>query len=221
MSNKSFTISYSDSSCQSGIQSDLSFFQHYHTFGFSAIHSTKRHNGTLSPIDPTIIKKQIETVLAGGIPDSTKIDSLPNQQTATLLTELIHTYQLKNIVIDPIYDNSTNYASPSLLACATILCIDSSSAMNLTHSTVMNTIDELKQTAFQLKKLGPKTIIIHNFYDCESNNFGSLFYDGDTYHYIVQTQSISQLHPTSYSVIMTAQLANGVSPLDSFKHIYS
>ena len=105
---KAFTLAGSDTSGGAGIQADLKTFQERDVYGMCAITTIvtmdpdNEWNHLIFPIAIDTLKQQIKTILQGIGIDAMKTGMLASEEIITLAAETIETYQIKNVVVDPV-----------------------------------------------------------------------------------------------------------------------
>lgn len=112
MVKKVLSINYSDTSGISGIQKDLVTFQEQNVFGFTAITQlliNSNHTKEIIETYPSsLLKNQLESVLAGGEIDAVKIGHFNDLNDLEVILSFIQQKKFKQIVLDVSFvkDNS-------------------------------------------------------------------------------------------------------------------
>ncbi|MEG0255459.1 MAG: bifunctional hydroxymethylpyrimidine kinase/phosphomethylpyrimidine kinase [Vagococcus sp.] len=112
MVKKVLSINYSDTNGISGIQKDLVTFQEQNVFGFTAITKlliNSNHTKEIIETYPSsLLKNQLESVLAGGEMDAVKIGHFNDLNDLEVILSFIQQKKFKQIVLDVSFvkDNS-------------------------------------------------------------------------------------------------------------------
>jgi hydroxymethylpyrimidine/phosphomethylpyrimidine kinase len=100
------TIAGSDSGGGAGIQADLKTFAAHGVYGTSALTAVTAQNtrGVLSwmALPPTMVRAQIEAVIADFGADAVKIGMLGNATVVEIVAAAIAELRLRNVVLDPV-----------------------------------------------------------------------------------------------------------------------
>ena len=108
---KALTIAGSDNSGGAGIQADLKVFSAFRVYGLSAITAitAQNSNGVVesTPVDPKLLKLQVESVLKDTTVDAVKIGMLQSKGNVQVVIDSILAFDLKNVVLDPVLVSSS------------------------------------------------------------------------------------------------------------------
>ncbi|MGM0216985.1 bifunctional hydroxymethylpyrimidine kinase/phosphomethylpyrimidine kinase [Enterococcus sp. AZ126] len=234
MIKKVLTVAGSDSSGGAGIQADLKTFEEYGTFGFSALTSIvtmdpdEGWSHAVTPIEPDLVEKQLKTIFAGGALDAMKTGMLGSIEAIEITRLYIDTFNMKNIVIDPVMacKGTSELLQPENVAAMTRLLLPKATVTtpNLVEAGILSgmgdltSIEQMKEAAKNIIDLGPKNVVIKGGHRLKSDKAIDLFYDGTNF-----TLFESELFPTDYNhgagctfaAALTAGLAKGYSVVDA------
>ncbi len=108
---KALTIAGSDNSGGAGIQADLKVFSAFRVYGLSAITAITAQNSKgvveSTPVDPKLLKLQVESVLKDTTVDAVKIGMLQSKGNVQVVIDSILAFDLKNVVLDPVLVSSS------------------------------------------------------------------------------------------------------------------
>lgn len=227
---KVMTVAGSDSSGGAGLQADLKTFEEYGTFGFSAITSivTMDENNNwhhaVHPIDSELVLQQINTVLSGGKLDALKTGMLGSVEVIELLSKIIDQHDIANVVIDPVMvcKGENEVVQPEngqailelLLPRATIVTPNLFEAGQLAGMRKISTIDEMKEAAQKIFKLGAKHIVIKGGKALEDEKAIDLLFDGTEFTmYEAEKLDTNHNHGAgcTFAAAIAAGLAKGMS----------
>ncbi|MFL5565569.1 MAG: hydroxymethylpyrimidine/phosphomethylpyrimidine kinase, partial [Gemmatimonadaceae bacterium] len=100
------TIAGSDSGGGAGIQADLKTFQRFGVYGTSAITAITAQNTrgvtAWEAIAPSLVRAQIDAVVADLPPAASKTGMLATASNASLVAATIREHSLTNSVLDPV-----------------------------------------------------------------------------------------------------------------------
>jgi hydroxymethylpyrimidine/phosphomethylpyrimidine kinase len=225
---KALTIAGSDSGGGAGIQADIKTFQELDTFGMSVITALTAQN-TLGvhgvfPQSIEAIDAQLEAVLSDIGTDSVKTGMLFSAEIISLVAEKLKKYEVRNIVVDPVMiakggasllqAEAVKALTEELLPIATVITPNLPEAAKMLGREEMKTVDEMKQAALDLHKLGPAYVVIKGGHLSDGPAIDLLF-DGETIHEL-HTERIETKHThgtgCTFAAAIAAELAKG-SPI--------
>lgn len=133
--NTALTIAGSDSCGGAGIQADIKTMTCNGVYAMSAVTALTAQNTTgvsgIMEVTPEFLKEQIKMVVTDIFPDAVKTGMVASSQLIQVIVEAIKTYQLKNIVVDPVMvatsgaklisDEAINTLCNELLPVATLI----------------------------------------------------------------------------------------------------
>ena len=100
------TIAGSDSSGGAGIQADIKTMTANGVFAMSAITALTAQNITgvtgIMEVTPDFLREQLTDVIEDIWPDAVKIGMVSSSGLIQVIADTIETYQLKNVVVDPV-----------------------------------------------------------------------------------------------------------------------
>ncbi len=102
-----------DPSACAGIIVDLKTLMAWRMYGAGVVTAitsqNTQHVDAVYPAPMEVIGSQLESIVADIEIHAVKIGLMPNAKTIELIAELIRTFKLTNIVVDPIFRSSTGY----------------------------------------------------------------------------------------------------------------
>ncbi|KAJ3219158.1 hypothetical protein HDU67_002491 [Dinochytrium kinnereticum] len=245
MQPRTLTIAGSDSGGGAGIQADLKTFMAFSVHGSSCITAITAQNTVgvqdIAPLNPSIIKGQITSVLSDIGADCIKIGMLFSSDIINAVAESLDEHSSIPVVIDPVMvatSQSRPLLSPDaidtfksrLLPKAFILTPNVPEAEVLT-GTRLHTLDDMRVAAEMLSKAGSKYVLVkggHLPFASQPNGTSGdqeadleiidLFYDGTTFTEIRNPYIRSKnTHGTgcTLSAAIASCIARGMSPLES------
>ncbi|MGG1961394.1 bifunctional hydroxymethylpyrimidine kinase/phosphomethylpyrimidine kinase [Bacillus pumilus] len=226
--NKALTIAGSDSSGGAGIQADLKTFQEKNVYGMTALtvvvamdpHNHWDHQ--VFPIDTATIRAQLSTIVEGIGVDALKTGMLPTVDVIELAADTIKTYDLKNVVIDPVmvckgtnevlYPEHAEALREKLTPLATVITPNLFEAGQLSGIGEIKTIEQMEEAAKRIHELGAKYVVITGGGKLSPDKAIDLLYDGQTFERL-ETDKIDTEYThgagCTFSAAVTAELANG------------
>ena len=167
------TIAGSDSCGGAGIQADLKTFLSIGVYGSSVITSITAQNTTkvknVYNLPLSIIEDQFESVMEDLFIKNIKIGMLSSIDIVVTVEKLISKYPLENIVLDPVMvsesgcilleNNAISTLKKILIPKVNIITPNIKEAEVLSGINI-NSINDVKNAAFEISKLGPRYIII-------------------------------------------------------------
>ncbi|MBP3951228.1 bifunctional hydroxymethylpyrimidine kinase/phosphomethylpyrimidine kinase [Bacillus suaedae] len=222
---KTLTIAGSDSGGGAGVQADLKTFQERDTFGMSVITALTAQN-TLGvhgvfPQSLEAIEAQIDAVLSDIGADAVKTGMLFSAEIITLVAEKLTQYNVKNVVVDPVMiakggakllqTEAIEALVTKLLPVATVITPNLPEAATLLGLEEIVTIEQMKNAAIELHKMGPDYVVIKGGHLHEGPAV-DLLYDGQDIHELA-TERIETKHThgtgCTFAAAIAAELAKG------------
>lgn len=227
---KVLTIAGSDSSGGAGLQADLKTFEEYGTFGLTAITTIvtmdpdDNWHHHVRPIDKELVQEQLKTIFSGGKLDAMKTGMLGSIDIIKLVSDVIETYKMQNVVIDPVMicKGENEPLQPEnglairdlLLPKATIVTPNLFEAGQLSGIQKVQTVDDMKEAAKRIIDYGAKNVVIKGGKSLANHKAIDLLYDGtDFVLYEVEKIQTSCNHGAgcTFAAAITAGLAKGLS----------
>lgn len=233
------TIAGSDPTGGAGIQLDLGVFRKTGLHGLSAITSITAQNteGVTSayPLDHSIVREQIETLLDDTDVDSVKTGMLYSRSVVDLLVDIIETERIGNLVVDPVLRSSSGVplaedglveAMKEKLLPLTTMVTPNISEASLISGVEISDNDSLERAAKKIKEIGPDAVIItgghlpaggYSLEPDDSAILFDLFFDGKDFHRIEGERFPGNYHGTgcAFSAALAAYLALGLKYLEA------
>jgi hydroxymethylpyrimidine/phosphomethylpyrimidine kinase len=167
------TIAGSDSGGGAGLQADLKTFAALGVFGTCAITAVTAQN-TASvvasvPMDPELVRLQVETVLADLRVAAVKTGMLATSGIVSAVADLAEAGALPNLVVDPVLVSTTGRrlldddAIPvyveRLLPCAAVVTPNLREARLLADMTI-DDVEAMIEAARRIASFGPGTVVV-------------------------------------------------------------
>jgi len=172
---KAMTLAGSDSSGGAGIQADLKTFQELGVYGMTALTVIVAMDPDgwahqVFPVDLDVIKKQIETIVAGIGIDALKTGMLPTSDIIELAAFAVKKYGLKNAVVDPVMvckganeplnPENTDCYKKTLVPLAAAVTPNIFEASQLSGIQSITTVEHMKEAAGIIKELGAGCVVV-------------------------------------------------------------
>jgi hydroxymethylpyrimidine/phosphomethylpyrimidine kinase len=219
---KALTIAGSDPTGGAGIQADLKTFHACGVYGLSAIAALTAQNtscvAATEPVKPSFLIKQLDTLLSDIRPDACKTGMLYSSDVITAVAEIIQTYDLKNLVVDPVTISSSGRVliesggqallKQRLFPLARVITPNIPEASALAGLSI-DSQNRMEEAAYILREMGPEVVIITGGH-LEAHTI-DLIYDGTSFYQVVDQKLPGEYHGTGcmYSAALTAYLAQG------------
>jgi hydroxymethylpyrimidine/phosphomethylpyrimidine kinase len=227
---KALTIAGSDSGGGAGIQADLKTFQELGAYGMSAITAITAQN-TLGvhgvyPVSIEGIVQQIDAIGEDIGTDALKTGMLFSSEVIEAVSERIHHYGWKNIVVDPVMiakggaklmqDEAVRALKEKLIPLTSVITPNIPEAEVLTEMKI-SSLHDRKESAKILMGMGADAVVIKGGHS-DGREVIDFFFDGTTCEELVSPR-IETLHThgtgCTFSAAITAQLANGITMRDA------
>jgi len=153
---------------------DLKTFEDFGLRGLSVITALTAQNqkrvNAVFPVPARFVVKQIETLVEEYRIDVVKLGMLATGDIVLALARLFKKAKFKKIVIDPVFVSSSGYPlldkkgiillKDQLLPFATIVTPNLDEAAILSSMKNVSSLEEMKEAAIKIKKLGPKFVLV-------------------------------------------------------------
>jgi hydroxymethylpyrimidine/phosphomethylpyrimidine kinase len=167
------TVAGSDSGGGAGLQADLKTFAALGVFGTCAVTAVTAQNTTSVaasvPIDPGMVRLQVDTVLSDLPVAATKTGMLATSGIVRAVAEVAEEGRLPNLVVDPVLVSTTGHrlldedAIPlyveRLLPCADIVTPNLREARLLAGMSITSR-QEMVDAARKIATFGPRTVVV-------------------------------------------------------------
>lgn len=237
---KVLTIAGSDTSGGAGIQADLKTFQERGVYGMNALTvivamDPKNWAHKVFPIEISVIKEQIDTVVNGIGIDALKTGMLPTVEIIEYVGSVLKNVK-KPIVIDPVmvckgndekdgevenlFPENVEAMKKYLLPYATVVTPNLFEAAQLAGMKSIKTIDEAKEAAKKIHKLGAKYVVIKGRTFFEGENSIDLLYDGKDFEFFENKKINTKWNHgagCTFSASITAEIAKGATVSQAVK----
>ncbi|KON88376.1 phosphomethylpyrimidine kinase [Sporosarcina globispora] len=225
--NKALTIAGSDSGGGAGIQADLKTFQELGVFGMSALTAVTAQNTQgvqgVYPMTAEAVASQIQSIGEDLRPDAVKTGMLFSAEIIESVSKKIAKYGWKNIVTDPVMiakggasllqNEAIAAMKKHLIPLSMVITPNIPEAEVLTDIRIRS-LDDKKQAAVELHKLGARNVIIKGGHDEGKDIAADLLFDGGSFSEFKSKRiQTANTHGTgcTFSAAITAGLADGLS----------
>lgn len=108
------SIAGSDSIGGAGVQADIKTCTAYGVYAMTAITAITAQN-TLgvecyNPVDETLLKAQLDAIIADVTPNAVKIGMLPTVQSVNVVADFISEHNIENVVLDPVCVSTSGHS---------------------------------------------------------------------------------------------------------------
>ncbi|WP_099156527.1 bifunctional hydroxymethylpyrimidine kinase/phosphomethylpyrimidine kinase [Virgibacillus ndiopensis] len=226
------TIAGSAAGGSAGIQADLKTFQELDVYGMSVITAlVARHTVTNKNVHAQTIEA-IEAQYATAVDqvgvDALKTGMLFSKEVIEKTTEIISESDAQSVVIDPVMvgkldsklleDDAIEAMKDKLIPLATIITPNMPEASFLLDERPLTSVDDLKQAAVDLHKLGPKFVLLKG--GRLKGPAIDVLYDGKELT-TLEAPRIDTIHTSgagcTYSAAITAHLAKGKTVVEAVR----
>lgn len=167
------TIAGLDPSGCSGVLADIKTFSRWQVFGIAVVTALTAQNTqkveSVYPVPLEVIGSQLEALVSDIEIHAVKIGMLPNAISGDLIAELIRTFRITNIVVDPVLRSSTGYQfadektiamyKEKLFPLADVVTPNLAEASVFAQMEVKD-ITGMKHAAEKIAQFGPKHVIV-------------------------------------------------------------
>ena len=162
-----------DPSACAGMIVDLKTLMAWRMYGVGVVtaitaQNTQRVEGVYQ-VPMEVIGSQLESIVADIEIHAVKIGLMPNAMTIELVAELLRTFKISNIVVDPIFRSSTGYefADEKMIQAYKDKLFPLADVVtpNLYEATILSGIEvrditTMKEASQKIQQLGPKNVVI-------------------------------------------------------------
>jgi hydroxymethylpyrimidine/phosphomethylpyrimidine kinase len=174
MNKNVLTIGGLDPSGCAGILADVKTFIIWRTFGLAVCTTVTAQNTErvelVYPVPLEVIGAQLESIVADIEIHAVKVGLMPNARTVELVAELLRTFRLTNIVVDPVVSASTGYQfadektiqayRDKLFPLAEVVTPNLNEAALFAGKETIKDITAMKEAAEAIHKCGPGNVIV-------------------------------------------------------------
>lgn len=167
------TIAGLDPSGCAGVMADLKAIMAWRCYGIAVVTAITAQNTekieSVYPVPMEVIGSQLEAIVDDIEIHAVKIGLMPNAKTIELIAELIKTFNLPNIVVDPVLASTTGYQfadekmiqayREKLFPLAEVVTPNLYEASVFARQKVSD-VTSMKEAAEIIFQLGPKNVII-------------------------------------------------------------
>lgn len=225
------TIAGSDSCGGAGIQADLKTFSALGTYGMSVITAITAQNTmgvfNVREMDSEIIRDQINCLFDDIEIHALKIGMVSSVHIIETIGECLKRWEFEKIILDPVMISKSgcNLLQPEaknqlvkvLFPQSLVVTPNLPEAEEILGGKI-ETIDEMKEAAIEIYKLGPQNVVIKGGHLAEDTT--DVFYDGQNFTFLEGTRiNTKNTHGTgcTFSSAIAAYMARGYSVLEAVK----
>ena len=190
-----YTIAGSEATGGAGFQVDLKTFQQLGVYGSGALtcivsFDPKNNWGhRFVPVDPQVIRDQIEAALNSQDIDTVKIGMLGHPATIDAVADGLASQDWKNIVLDPVLickgqepgaalDTDTALRE-KILPLATVATPNYFEACTLSGMDKLETVEDLTEAARRISEQGPQCVVVKGGIDFPGPDAIDVLWDGE------------------------------------------
>lgn len=193
-----FAIAGSEASGGAGAQTDLKTFHQLGTFGVVAltciVSFDPAHNWDhrFVPIDPQVIRDQIEAATAVHDIDTVKIGMLGTVPTIEAVADELEKRTWRHVVLDPVLIckgqepgaalDTDNALKERILPLATVVTPNLFECQALSGLDSIETVEDLKEAARRIHALGPRYVVAKGGAGLPGDGAVDVLYDGEAFH---------------------------------------
>lgn len=234
MAHVALTIAGSEATGGAGAQTDLKTFHQLGTFGTVALtcivsfDPKNDWNHRFVPVDPQVIRDQIEATTALHDIDTVKIGMLGSPTTIDAVAASLRERSFTNVVLDPVLIckgqepgaalDTDNALKEQMLPLATVVTPNVFESTVLSGLEKIETLEDLKEAAKRIHELHGTVVVAKGGAELPGEDAVDVFYDGEQ---MVELRSpkigehrVSGAGCTVAAAI-TAELAKGATPLEA------
>jgi hydroxymethylpyrimidine/phosphomethylpyrimidine kinase len=223
------TIAGSDPTAGAGLQADLKVFRSFNIHGLSVLAAITAQNTkgveSVYPVEPTVLKQQLQTVLSDMMPDAIKTGMLFTKNAVEIISETLAIHPCRNLVVDPVSVSSSGMSlvengtldilRDRLFRLSRIVTPNIYEASLLTGIAISDQ-KGMENAAISLKRMGPEAVVVTGGH--LENKAIDCYYDGK-FHFFDTIKQEGEYHGTgcAFSSAIAALLALGNSSIESVK----
>jgi hydroxymethylpyrimidine/phosphomethylpyrimidine kinase len=218
------TIAGSDPSGGAGLQADLKTFHQFGVYGMAVVTlltvQNTREVSAVVPIDPDLVRRQIEAAVSDIPPNAAKIGALGSAGIIAVVAECAASFPFP-LVVDPVMISKHGASLMAEEARDTLCRLILPHTFLLTPNTLeaealtgmpVRTVDDLQPAAERIASMGPRAVLLKGGH-LPGEPLDLLFMEGRTRVYPSRRIDTPHTHGTgcTYSAAITAELARGTS----------
>ena len=234
MTHVALTIAGSETSGGAGAQTDLKTFHQLDTFGTPALTCIVSFDPKndwahrFVPVDPQVIRDQIEATTAVHDIDTVKIGMLGTPTTIDTVAEAVAERSFRHVVLDPVLIckgqepgaalDTDNALKEKILPLATFVTPNHFEALSLSGMESIETVEDLTEAAKRIHDAYDVVVLAKGGVVLDGPDAVDVFYDGEQ---VVELRSAKiGEHRVSgagctLAAAVTAELAKGATPLQA------
>jgi hydroxymethylpyrimidine/phosphomethylpyrimidine kinase len=173
MNKNVITIAGLDPSGCAGVIADLKTMMAWRAYGMAVITCITAQNtqrvDSVYPVPMEVIGSQLEALVGDVEIHAVKIGLMPNAMTMELVVELVRSFKLSNIVVDPIFRSSTGYqfADDKMISIyrEKLFPLADVVTPNLEEASILagipvHDVNTMKEAAEKIQRIGPKNVVV-------------------------------------------------------------
>ena len=234
MTHVALTIAGSETSGGAGAQTDLKTFHQLDTFGTAALTCIVSFDPKndwahrFVPVDPQVIRDQIEATTAVHDIDTVKIGMLGTPTTIDTVAEAVAERSFRHVVLDPVLIckgqepgaalDTDNALKEKILPLATFVTPNHFEALSLSGMESIETVEDLTEAAKRIHDAYDVVVLAKGGVVLDGPDAVDVFYDGEQ---VVELRSAKiGEHRVSgagctLAAAVTAELAKGATPVEA------
>lgn len=234
MTHVALTIAGSETSGGAGAQTDLKTFHQLDTFGTAALTCIVSFDPKndwahrFVPVDPQVIRDQIEATTSVHDIDTVKIGMLGTPTTIDTVAEAVAERSFRHVVLDPVLIckgqepgaalDTDNALKEKILPLATFVTPNHFEALSLSGMESIETVEDLTEAAKRIHDAYDVVVLAKGGVVLDGPDAVDVFYDGEQ---VVELRSAKiGEHRVSgagctLAAAVTAELAKGATPVEA------
>jgi hydroxymethylpyrimidine/phosphomethylpyrimidine kinase len=230
---KALTIAGSDSGGGAGIQADLKTFTAFGIYGMSAVTALTAQNTVgvqgIQAVPAEFIRKQIESVMTDIGTDAVKTGMLATEEIVKVVVEAIQSFQMSNLVVDPVMvakggdpllaETARQTIKELLLPLAEVITPNIFEAEVLIGYKIED-LKAMQKAAKDLHELGCRWVVVKGGHLNMEGQAIDVVYNGSDYYFLKSAHFDSQnTHGTgcTFASAIAASLAKNLPALSAIK----
>jgi hydroxymethylpyrimidine/phosphomethylpyrimidine kinase len=226
------SIAGSDPSGGAGIQADLKVFALLGVYGmavpaaFTAQNTVKVFSAKSRPA--ASVREELDALISDVTPDALKTGMLYSAGVISAVADAVRRYRLSNLVVDPVMISSSGKrllkkdaldALVSLLLPLALVVMPNVAEAARLSGMEINSLKDAEEAAAQIRKLGPKNVLIKGGHLPGGGEAVDVLFDGKNFIHFRGRRTPKEIHGAGcvYSAAITAGLARGLTLEDAVR----
>lgn len=220
-----------DPSGGAGVLADIKTFAAHGVDGCGVVTAITAQNARaverVEAVDASLVRAQLETLFATATPAATKIGMLGNAPVTRVVSEIVRTRELPNVVVDPVLRATAGAAllafdaidvlRRDLLPYTTLVTPNAPEAGVLLDRPAPRTTRDMHDAAIALRHFGARWVLVKGGHVALDDDCVDLLFGHDEVHELRVPRVQSEMHGTgcALSSAIAAKLALGASMVDA------